>query len=556
MAERGWHGGGRTHQERARKSLVERGRLARMTMNDKKIKKHANLVEGMSEGDVNEEGGGISVEHNTRVVSIMEIVATEVSKEFEEERRNHDGVENSKVGEEETKIDVAKEISNVDPKMKTTGMKMWKRMARENGAIPCSNKIEMTGEKRKAMMYDMVVEVEEEEGVRRSIGNGRNTRVWKDPWVPMVTPSILTRPSHIETVKERVCDLLNEEGTDWDEAKLRARFDESTCLRIKSIPPDIDQGYRNDMATVWSQLDLGLDIDEGETSKFWKRLWKLPIISKYKVFLWRACLGIVPTIETLEHRGMSINESCGMCNDAPEDVYHALVDCPEIQMMWVMAKFDYSSRLFHANILEWRNRKKFANEGLKAEDLWPRVERIMDEMQVATFTDDQNKSEPTSFVWEKPEYPYKKLNVDATVCKDGGGSMGGLVRDETGVCLGAFMCSVLFPNEPVLLEAMAIKNGLKLARDIGCTHVMVESDAKIAIEMLKIPCDHASTLNAICRDILRFCVSFQYVSFNWVPRVCNSVADFISRKARVERKNVVWTDSVPLFLSEVYFADQ
>ncbi|KAF7822133.1 uncharacterized protein G2W53_027588 [Senna tora] len=403
-------------------------------------------------------------------------------------------------------------------------------------------------------------------GVRRSIGNGRTTRVWKDPWVSMVTPSILTRPSHIGTVEERVCDLLNEEGTDWDEAKLRARFDESTCLRIKSIPPDIDQGedrwiweydnkgiysvksgYRNDMATVWSQLDLRLDIDEGETSKFWKRLWKLPIISKYKVFLWRACLGIVPTIETLEHRGMSINESCGMCNDAPEDVYHALVDCPEIQMMWVMAKFDYSSRLFHANILEWlvieaaeweeeqlatlavamyiawerRNRKKFANEGLKAEDLWPRVERIMDEMQVATFTDDQNKSEPTSFVWEKPEYPYKKLNVDATVCKDGGGSMGGLVRDETGVCLGAFMCSALFPNEPVLLEAMAIKNGLKLARDIGCTHMMVESDAKLAIEMLKTP-----------------------------------LADFISRKARVERKNAVWTDSVPLFLSEVYFADQ
>ncbi|KAF7836118.1 uncharacterized protein G2W53_010977 [Senna tora] len=180
-------------------------------------------------------------------------------------------------------------------------------------------------------------------------------------------------------------------------------------------------------------------------------------------------------------------------------------------MMWVMAKFDYSSRLFHANILEWlvieaaeweeeeeqlatlavamyiawerRNKKKFASEVLKAEDLWPRVERIMDEMQVATFTDDQNKSEPTSFVWEKPEYSYRKLNVDATVCKDGGGSMGALVRDETGVCLGAFMCSVLFPHEPVLLEAMAIRNGLELARDIGCKHVMVESDAKLSSEV-------------------------------------------------------------------------
>ncbi|KAF7824015.1 uncharacterized protein G2W53_022159 [Senna tora] len=50
-----------------------------------------------------------------------------------------------------------------------------------------------------------------------------------------------------------------------------------------------------------------------------------------------------------------------------------------------------------------------------------------------------------------PEYTFKKLNVDALASKEGGGSMGGLVRDETGACVGASMLSVQFPNEPILL---------------------------------------------------------------------------------------------------------
>ncbi|KAF7824018.1 uncharacterized protein G2W53_022162 [Senna tora] len=55
-----------------------------------------------------------------------------------------------------------------------------------------------------------------------------------------------------------------------------------------------------------------------------------------------------------------------------------------------------------------------------------------------------------------PEYTFKKLNVDALASKEGGGSMGGLVRDETGACVGASMLSVQFPNEPILLRPLVI----------------------------------------------------------------------------------------------------
>ncbi|KAF7815423.1 uncharacterized protein G2W53_029392 [Senna tora] len=80
-------------------------------------------------------------------------------------------------------------------------------------------------------------------GLRRSIGNGRTKGVWTDQWVPSDAPIILTRPNHIETGEEMVCDLL--------------KFDKSTCLRIKSIPPNTDQGedrwvWEHDSSGVYS----------------------------------------------------------------------------------------------------------------------------------------------------------------------------------------------------------------------------------------------------------------------------------------------------------------
>ncbi|KAF7814531.1 uncharacterized protein G2W53_028500 [Senna tora] len=330
------------------------------------------------------------------------------------------------------------------------------------------------------------------------------------------------------------------------------------CGRPRGVAPiPLSRGIDMLMDT-WSGLDMGLDIDAETTSKFWKRLWKLPMLSRYKVFLWRACWGIIPTVETLDRRDMEINEVCPMCNYDSESIFHALIDCTEIQIMWVMANFDYSSRMYHANVLEWmaveagswrdeqlckaavamycvwerRNAKKFSNELIRAENLWPKVERIMEEYQAANLTDLNNATVLPALEWKKPVYPYVKLNVDASVRREGGGYLGGLVRDTSGCCLGAFMSHTQAPDDAALLEAMALRKGLEMALKIGCTHVWVEVDASLVTDMLKTPCAHASALNAICRDILNFSENFQHVSFNWIPIICNNVADFITRKVR------------------------
>ncbi|KAF7838748.1 Ribonuclease H-like domain containing protein [Senna tora] len=338
-------------------------------------------------------------------------------------------------------------------------------------------------------------------GLRRSIGDGQTTWVWKDPWVPSEAPIILAPPSYPTPNVVKVCELLNAGGDGWDTEKLRVMFDEDVCCQILSIPPDKEQGGDR---WVWSMIREAY------------------------------------TLLREESRGLRINENCIMCNNAPEDVFHVVIDCPELQYMWVEANYDYSIRVFHANVLEWlvvetgewkeeqiaalaiatyfawerRNKKKFNNEIVRVEELWNRVERVMDETQVALSGDDRHRECPVSLVWEKPVRSFVKVNIDDVAMKDGGGVMGGLVRDDTGCCLGVFMNLVHYPNDPIKLEAMAVKRGLELALKIGSKNVIVEGDAKLVMELLQTPCDQTSSLNVLCRDILRFSSNFEHVSFN------------------------------------------
>ncbi|KAF7812259.1 RNase H family protein [Senna tora] len=49
------------------------------------------------------------------------------------------------------------------------------------------------------------------------------------------------------------------------------------------------------MTRKWSTIELISGVECVEDKSFWQKIWKLPILPKYRVFLWRACLGILPT---------------------------------------------------------------------------------------------------------------------------------------------------------------------------------------------------------------------------------------------------------------------
>ncbi|KAF7807932.1 putative ribonuclease H protein At1g65750 family [Senna tora] len=215
-------------------------------------------------------------------------------------------------------------------------------------------------------------------------------------------------------------------------------------------------------------------------TSFWKSVWKLPILSRFKVMFWRACLGIIPRIDELERRGMGT------------------------------ARFDFSSWTYHNSLLEWmtvewdrwgrekqcvfvmaiyfiweaRNQRKFANEVVNLNGVWAKVERQWDEACVADNGAHLDVEIPSELKWEKPKAPYLKLNVDEAVRSSGEGALGGLFRDREGVVHGAFMASAPALNDNTLVEALAIKKGVEVARQMGVLDLVVESDSRLMIDML------------------------------------------------------------------------
>jgi hypothetical protein len=67
-------------------------------------------------------------------------------------------------------------------------------------------------------------------------------------------------------------------------------------------------------------------------SEVWKKLWKLPVVPKVRVFWWQVLRGILPDYRTLSRRHIMDNSTCALCKAESESVMHALIDCSHARL--------------------------------------------------------------------------------------------------------------------------------------------------------------------------------------------------------------------------------
>ncbi|CAN1180982.1 hypothetical protein LINPERHAP2_LOCUS35083 [Linum perenne] len=66
----------------------------------------------------------------------------------------------------------------------------------------------------------------------------------------------------------------------------------------------------------------------------WMRIWRMNLPPKMKHVLWRAMREVLPTKEVLQHRGVAVPWSCGVCGGNPENTWHLFVDCEFARDCW------------------------------------------------------------------------------------------------------------------------------------------------------------------------------------------------------------------------------
>ena len=63
-------------------------------------------------------------------------------------------------------------------------------------------------------------------------------------------------------------------------------------------------------------------------SKFFRLLWSLNIMPKWKLFFWKLWHNCLAVASNLRHRGIDISELCQLCSSGPEDCPHLFRLCP------------------------------------------------------------------------------------------------------------------------------------------------------------------------------------------------------------------------------------
>ncbi|KAF7826654.1 ribonuclease H [Senna tora] len=341
--------------------------------------------------------------------------------------------------------------------------------------------------------------------------DSRSTRVWGEAWIPGTFPYSIEKPNNIIAGELRVCDLLDDMGL-WREEVLEFLFPTDICHRIKCIrtPEEgredrwnwlgdakggftVRQCYLHAMKDGWQAIDLLPNIPGGIPSDFWRKLWKLPVLPKHKSFIWRACVGILPTCVALKNKGVEMAEGCTFCGMEEEGTYHVLVECPMLNVVWSGSRFDYGSRIWHNSISEWlavegntwsqdqmgicvialflvweaRNAARFTDVNFRTDNFWCKVEGVWEEVQDSKSWKEWNDVFGRHLRWEKPKEGMVKLNTDAGTLADGGGVIGGIVRDSDGICVAAFTERVAMVCNPTVLEAEAIRRGMEVALRLG-----------------------------------------------------------------------------------------
>jgi ribonuclease HI len=158
--------------------------------------------------------------------------------------------------------------------------------------------------------------------------------------------------------------------------------------------------------------------------------------------------------------------------------------------------------------------------------------------------------------WEKPEPGWLKVNTDAAFDKEGSvGRAGVIICDQAGLVIGG--SARWFDDVPDALtaEAIAAKEGLELAAELGLEKVCLEVDCQGLSNLLQSPNSSISYVGGLCFDIIELSKSFREFKIKWVRRGANSVAHLCASFVSTTERLFLWTDCIPDWLVDLAAVD-
>ncbi|KAL6146356.1 hypothetical protein ACLB2K_057037 [Fragaria x ananassa] len=293
------------------------------------------------------------------------------------------------------------------------------------------------------------------------------------------------------------------------------------------------------------------------SAKCWKMLWGLKTLPKIKCFLWKCLNGAVASFPNLFRRKLSQSPICPLCGAFDESIEHILLLCHWVDPIWygsplclridkrkvttldkwlqdsIMKHSTESDRVWCGTLISficwsiWKARCCFVYQHESPSPICVLQKGIMSAFEFINSCSKENVKTKSNGVlkWTHPPEGVTAINCDAAWSDENNGGLGVALRNHEGVCIGgahgqAFLSSV------EAAEATAILLGVNVALDMGLKDVIVQSDSLSIITELNSSSSCKNwKITQIIDDIKWKKVFFNSITWDWIPREANQVAD-------------------------------
>lgn len=435
------------------------------------------------------------------------------------------------------------------------------------------------------------------EGLVKRIGNGEDTNIWADMWLPRDDCRKPVTPRG-QIVVQKVSELINPLTGNWDAELVRELFWPQDVNTILALPlfEDFEDSWAwhfagNGQFSVKTAYRMIRDNQHRQArrqvggasmhvNKFsWGSIWKIQCPARIRHFLWRLAHNSLPRRLSIKRRGMEADTLCPVCQRKDEDGAHIFLQCKHVKPLWrglqleqtrVQLLGDQNAKEFVTRILElpedkrlecitmlwawWDTRnKKNAGEPLRnTTAVLKRVKNVVQEVKIMGEKDTNSLEQAK---WSPPGQNALKINIDGSMNEAQAiGGWGFIVRNSQGEALGARAGHIQHVQNPLQAEAMACFQSLQAAQEWGFSEVHVETDASQLVQALQSNDQDQSINGVLFREIKYFAhLNFNFFRISFCPRACNKVADALARYGAGSGLSspAVWPDGAPEFVHDL-----
>ncbi|WVZ62142.1 hypothetical protein U9M48_011922 [Paspalum notatum var. saurae] len=356
------------------------------------------------------------------------------------------------------------------------------------------------------------------------VGDGRQIRIWTDPWIPRGETRRPATPRG-NSLLTGVDELMDPISGGWDEQLVWDTFWREDAEAILSIP--IGEGVSDRPAwhfdskglfSVKSAYKVAVQHRDNETGRNaeasggstmgaqfpWHKIWQMKVPNKIQMFLWRFAHNSLPVRNNLKRRKIKAETVCPMCKRFDEDCGHIFFNCKNVRECWrvlqleearcclaqcrsgkeVIEKIWTMSPETQVKIVVWLWRWWTARNKANAGERIQRTGDVCNSVyyHLTNFAKlkgpAKQRDQSPKVQWNPPPDGQYKLNVDAafsSVTRRGG--WGCVVRNNAGVVLDIGTGSIQRAGSALHAEALAALHGLERAEELGMTRIILETDA-------------------------------------------------------------------------------